>query len=174
MTKGVQPHRGSAAAEQPGALQQHQGLSCTGGFRCPAVSASSLCSAGAAALQVEELGQGLPGCRAQPIKLQRREAPGPGWPRLGRGSGGGRGGRLGGPWRVREGQSPEGGKGCVSVQGLNFGMGELEREAGLWHSFAFIPLWSPWVSSAQIALRIQKTCSALKKRKKKKNLCGLV
>lgn len=30
------------------------------------------------------------------------------------------------------------GRGCVSTEGLNFGSGELEQGAGLWHSFAFI------------------------------------
>lgn len=41
-----------------------------------------------------------------------------------------------------------GGWGSLSVQGLNFGSGELEQGAGLLHSFAFISLKSGWISSA--------------------------
>lgn len=87
-----------------------------------------------------------------------------GWPRRGRDSGGGRGGSPGRVWRVWNGslgrvrrmwngslgrvwkggslgcdRALQDGGGCVSEQGLNFGSGELEQRAGLWHSFVFIP-----------------------------------
>lgn len=62
-------------------------------------------------------------------------------------------GSLGRVWRVWNGslgrvwkggslgcdRALQDGGGCVSEQGLNFGSGELEQRAGLWHSFVFIP-----------------------------------
>lgn len=89
-TKGVQT---------PQAEQWHKELSLMGGFHSGVLLRNSLLVEGAAP-QVEEVERGCVRLRARPIKRERREGPGLGWPRLGADSGGGGGGRLG---RVRDG-----------------------------------------------------------------------
>lgn len=97
-------------------LQWHKELSLTGGFHSAVLWRNSLLVEGAAP-QVEEVELGCVKMRARPIKRERLELPGPGWPRLGGDSGGGGGGR---PGRVRDGDRMGCVRVCVCMQGTGW------------------------------------------------------